>query len=165
MLRRTACTLTALLTTTGLALAGTTAADAAPARSLPAKAGGHYVGTEVPEQANGFDDIVYDFDVKAGAGKIKDFTISMNVVCSGFPLYTEYVVQPMNTMKVNPRTGKFRDVVTGTTDSGTSYSVAVAGTLRGRTVKNGTMSYDVGVCQRGTGDDGPEVWKAKRTGK
>lgn len=154
---------TALLVALPLGLtASGSSAQAAPAERRPAS--GHYVGTEVPEQPNGFDDIVFNFDVRTKGRRttIRKFTIAMNVVCSGYPLYTDYVVQPMHTMRVNPRTGRFRDVVRGTTDGGTTYRVAVAGILRGKKVKRGTMSYDVGVCQRGTGDDGPVRWVARK---
>ena len=68
----------------------------------------------------------------------------------------------MHDMRVHPRTGKFKDVVTGTTDGGTSYRVQVTGVLKGTTVRQGTMSYDVGICQRGNGDEGPLRWKATR---
>ncbi len=71
----------------------------------------------------------------------------------------------MNDMRVNQRTGRFSDVVTGSTDSGTPYRVKVTGVLKGTTVRQGTMSYDVGICQRGNGDEGPLRWKGKRVSK
>jgi hypothetical protein len=124
---------------------------------------GHYVGTETPEAPNGLDDIVFNFDVqkKHGRYRIRHFTMAMNVVCSGYPVYVEYVVQPMNTMKVSSRTGRFRDTVTGTTEGGTGYTVKVAGGLKGKRVVGGTMSYDVGICQRGDVDD-PMRWVARK---
>jgi hypothetical protein len=160
MLRRL---LPALLVVSALVVGSAGAPAEAKARK-PKISTGHYVGTETPEQPNGFDDIVYHFDVRKKRGKltVRNFTIAMNVVCSGFPLYTEYVVQPMHTMRVSSRTGRFRDTVRGTTEGGTAYTVKVAGTLKGKRVKGGTMSYDVGVCQRGTGDDGPQRWVARK---
>jgi hypothetical protein len=134
----------------------------AEARPRPKDPDGRYVGTEVPEQRLAFDDIVFDFKVKRNGRRITDFSIEMNVVCSGYPLYTEYVLQPMHDMTVGPRTGRFKDVVAGTTEGGTDYRVKVAGFLKGTQVRQGTLSYDVGICQRGTGDDGPVRWKARR---
>jgi hypothetical protein len=129
-------------------LVGSAAAPAEAGSHSSRYSSGHYVGTETPEQPNGFDDIVFTFDVrtKGGRVRIRNFTMAMNVVCSGYPLYTEYVVQPMNTMRVSKRSGRFHDTVSGTTEK----------------VKGGTMSYDVGICQRGTGDDGPVRWVARK---
>lgn len=143
----------------GLCLATTSPADAKP---RPKDPDGRYVGTEVPEQRLAFDDIVLTFQVKANGRRITDFLIEMNVVCSGYPLYTEYVVQPMNDMVVNRRTGRFKDVVSGATEGGTEYRVKVTGFLKGTQVRRGTLSYDVGICQRGTSDDGPVDWRAVR---
>ena len=149
-----------------LALAASALPGLAPSvQAAPKDPDGHYAGTETPEEANGLDDVVLTFDVKGNGRKIKDFTIAMNVVCSGYPLYVEYVVQPMDDMRVNPRTGRFRDVVEGATEGGTGYRVEVAGRLRGTKVRQGTMSYDVGICQRGTGDEGPVEWKGSRESK
>jgi hypothetical protein len=145
-------------------LVGSAAAPAEAGSHSSRYSSGHYVGTETPEQPNGFDDIVFTFDVrtKGGRVRIRNFTMAMNVVCSGYPLYTEYVVQPMNTMRVSKRSGRFHDTVSGTTENGSSYKVKVAGRLKGKKVKGGTMSYDVGICQRGTGDDGPVRWVARK---
>lgn len=159
MTRRILTTLTSLV----LALA-VLAPSGAEAKPKPKDPDGTYTGTEVPEEANGLDDIIFSFKVRKNGRKITDFTIAMNVVCSGYPIYVEYVVQPMHDMSVNRRNGRFKDVVTGKTDGGTTYRVKVAGVLRGTKVSKGTMSYDVGICQRGTGGD-PVQWKAKRTKK
>lgn len=143
----------------GLAVLAPASAEAQP---KPRDPDGTYTGTETPEEANGLDDIIFRFKVKKNGRRITDFTIAMNVVCSGFPVYVEYVVQPMHDMAVNRRNGRFKDVVTGKTDGGTTYRVKVTGVLRGTKVSQGTLSYDVGICQRG--DDGDPVrWKAKRT--
>lgn len=152
-------TAAALALTLGIGLAGP--ADARP-KPKPKNPDGRYVGTEVPEESNGLDDVIFEFKVKNRGRRITDFSIEMNVVCAGYPIYVEYVVQPMNDMRVNQRTGRFSDVVTGSTDSGTSYRVKVTGVLKGTTVRQGTMSYDVGICQRGNGDEGPLRWKATR---
>lgn len=167
MSRRPATLLTTALVALTLALTAVGPPAYAAKKPRAIATAGSYVGTETPEQPNGFDDIVYNFKVKTSGRKatIRSFTIAMNVVCSGFPLYTEYVVQPMNTMKVNARTGRFSDVVSGSTEDGTDYRVTVSGVLRGKKVTAGKMTYDVGVCQRGTGDDGPETWIARRTGR
>jgi hypothetical protein len=153
----------ALLVVMAVALSSVAAPAEAKAHK-PKFSTGHYVGTETPEQPNGFDDIVFNFDVKKQGKRvtIRRFTIAMNVVCSGYPVYTEYVVQPMHTMRVSSRTGRFHDTVTGTTEGGTGYTVKVAGRLKGKRVQNGTLSYDVGICQRGTGDDGPVRWVARK---
>ena len=153
----------ALLVVTTLAI-GSFAAPAEAKTHRPKYSAGHYVGTEAPEQPNGFDDIVFAFDVrtKGGTVRIRNFTMAMNVVCSGFPLYTEYVVQPMHTIRVSKKTGRFRDTVSGSTEDGTTYRVKVAGRLKGKKVTAATMSYDVGICQRGTGDDGPVRWTARK---
>lgn len=37
--------------------------------------------------------------------------MATTIVRSGFPPYTEHVGQPMNTMRVNTVTGRFRDDV------------------------------------------------------
>ena len=146
---------------------GSVGAPAEATARKPKISTGHYVGSENPEQPNGFDAIVFTFDVKKKRKRytVRNFTIAMNVVCSGLPLYTEYVVQPMHTMKVNSRNGRFRDTVKGTTDGGTTYTVKVSGRLSGKRVKSGSMSYDVGVCQRGTGDDGPVAWVGRKARK
>lgn len=155
--------LTVLLVVTTLVIGSGTAPAEAKARKVKISTG-HYVGTERPERPDAFDDIVYTFDVqkKGGRFRIRHFTIAMNVVCSGYPLYTEYVVQPMHTMRVSSRTGRFRDTVRGTTEDGTRYTVKVAGRLKGKKVSGGTMSYDVGVCQRGSSAGDPERWVARR---
>ena len=155
-----------LLVTTALALGSFGGPAEAKARKAKISTG-HFVGTETPEQPKDFDDIVFTFDVKKKRKRytVRGFTIAMNVVCSGYPLYTEYVVQPMHTMKVSSRTGRFRDTVRGTTDSGTTYTVKVSGRLSGKRVTSGTMSYDVGICQRGTGDDGPTRWVGRKARK
>jgi hypothetical protein len=158
-------TLLSLLSAACLVAGTTVAVSPASAKPRPANPKGHYVGTEVPEEANGLDDVIFEFDVRQQGRRITDFTIAMNVVCAGYPVYVEYVVQPMDDMRVNPRTGRFRDVVAGTTDGGTEYRVEVTGQLKGTQVKRGTMSYDVGICQRGNGDAGPVRWKAKRVSK
>ncbi|RLV50344.1 hypothetical protein D9V37_04645 [Nocardioides mangrovicus] len=145
--------------TLGLLAATPHAAEAAKPRHKVVA--GHYVGSETPEEPNGLDDIVFTFDVAKKGRVIKKFTIAMNVVCSGYPIYVEYVVQPMHAMRINPRTGRFHDVVRGTTDGGTGYEVAVSGRIKRSRVTQGTMYYDVGICQRGSRED-PMRWVAHR---
>lgn len=156
-----------LLASVALAAALAVGSVGAPAEAKthkPKPSAGHYEGTEAPEQPNGFDEIVFTFDVKKKRKRytVRNFTMAMNVVCSGYPISTEYVVQPMHTMKVSSRTGRFRDTVKGTTEGGTTYTVKVSGRLSGKRVTSGTMSYDVGICQRGTGDDGPVAWVGRK---
>ena len=68
----------------GLALGPTAPAEAKP---RPKDPDGRYIGTEVPEESNWLDDVIFEFKVKNRGRRITDFTIEMNVVCAGYPVY------------------------------------------------------------------------------
>lgn len=159
---RTARALLALPTALALTLSLHAPADAA---RKPKNPDGSYEGNEVPAPDNALDQVFISFDVKGKGRKVKDFVVTMNVVCTTYPLSVELITQPMGTMRIDPRTGKFRDLVQGTTDDGTEYRVEVTGRLKGRTVKQGTLSYDVGLCARGDDPGEPLRWEAQRTGR
>ena len=122
-------------------------------------------GREVPAADDIRDAVFISFVVVRDGRKVKKWVVTMNVVCTTYPLSVELISQPMNPMRVNARTGKIRDLVKGTTDDGTEYRVEVTGKLVGRKVKNGTLSYEVGLCQRGDDPGDPLRWKAARIGR
>ena len=159
---RPARALAALVTAAALALSLQAPADAKP---KPKDPDGSYEGNEVPAPDNALDQVFISFKVKGNGKKIKDFVVTMNVVCTTYPLSVELITQPMNPMKVNKRTGKFRDVVAGATDDGSEYRVEVTGRLKKTKVVDGTLSYEVGVCSRGNDPGDPMLWGASRTSK
>ena len=154
--------LAAALSALVLALVGSThvAATAAPQAKDP---DGSYDGGEVPPEDNAYDSVAISFDVSGNGRKIKRWTVIMNVVCVTYPVSVELIAQPMPTMKVD-RSGRFHKVFTHS-DDGTDARVEVSGKLVGRAVKDGTLSYDVGVCSRGDEPGDPIRWTAKRTGR
>ena len=145
-----------------LALSLQAPADAKP---RPKDPDGSYEGNAVPTPDAALDQIYVSFDVKGDGRKIKDFVVTMNVVCTTYPLSVEMVTQPMNPMKVDRKKGTFRDLVVGALDDGTEYRVEVTGRLKNRKVTQGTISYEVGVCQRGNDPGDPLRWGAERVGR
>jgi hypothetical protein len=124
---------------------------------------GSYEGGEVPPEDNAYDSVAVSFDVTADGGKIKHWLVMMNVVCVTYPVSVELISQPMPTMKVK-KNGRFHEVFTHTYD-GTGARIEVGGRLVGRTVKDGTLSYEVGVCARGDEPGKPIRWAGRRTGR
>jgi hypothetical protein len=159
---RTARALLALLTALALTLSLHAPADAA---RKPKSPDGSYEGNVVPAPDNALDQVFISFDVARKGRKVKNFVVTMNVICVSYPYNDiELVTQPMNDMRINER-GKFRDVVEGTTDDGSEYRIEVTGRLKGRAVKQGTLSYEAGVCVRGNTPGDPLQWEAQRTGR
>jgi len=146
-----------VLTTAAVA---TPAADAKP--KPKADPDGHYVGHETPVEQNALNTMVYELDVTGDGRKIKNLTVRFNAVCS-YPLGIQYVVQPVGTMKVDKRTGKFHYLLEQ--DSANDFEdirLEVSGRLKGTKVKDATFSYAVGYCSRGDAED-PMDWVAERT--
>lgn len=159
---RPARALVALLAVLALAVSLQAPADAKPRQKDP---DGSYEGNEVPAPEAPLDQVYISFDVKGDGRKIKDFVVTMNVVCTTYPLSVELISQPMNPMRVDTKKGTFRDLVVGATEDGTEYRVEVTGRLVGRKVTGGTLSYEVGVCQRGNDPGDPLRWGAARVGR
>lgn len=160
---RTARALLALLTALALTLSLHAPADAA---RKPKNPDGSYEGNVVPAPDNALDQVFISFDVARKGRKVKNFVVTMNVICVSYPYNdVELVTQPMNDMRINPRTGRFRDVVAGATDDGSDYRIEVTGKLKGRKVVQGTLSYEAGVCVRGNTPGDPLDWEAQRTGR
>ena len=145
-----------------LVLVGSThvAVTAAPPAKDP---DGSYDGGEVPPPDNVVDQVFISFKVTGDGRKIKRWIVTMNVVCVTYPVSVELISQPMPTMKVK-KNGRFHKVFTHTSD-GTDARIEVGGRLVGRTVKDGTLSYEVGVCSRGDEPGDPLRWTAKRTAR
>ncbi|GAA1536584.1 hypothetical protein [Nocardioides humi] len=131
-------------------------------RAKPKGPGGTYTGAETPTEPNPLDRLEIGFEVSKNGRKIKKWLVTMNVICG---LDVRLIAQSMPTMKVK-RNGRFHSVYAGTLD-GTDYRVEVGGKLvaKKRKVKQGTLSYEVGWCQRGNDAGNPLRWKAKRTGR
>jgi hypothetical protein len=138
----------------------TVASSAAPTRDPDGK----YDGGEVPPPDNVVDQVFISFDVAGNGRKIKRWVVTMNVVCVTYPVSVELISQPMPTMKVK-KNGRFHEVFTHTTDDGTEARIEVGGKLVGTKVKDGTLSYEVGVCSRGDEPGDPLRWTARRTGR
>lgn len=133
--------------------------------TVPAQAAsgpdGSYAGAEVPPEPNALDALDIRFKVAKDGRKVKSWLVTMNVICG---LDVRLISQSMPTMKIR-KNGRFHGLFTGTHDNGTEYRIEVGGKLvaKKRRVKDGTLSYQVGSCRRGTGD--PLRWAAKRTGR
>jgi hypothetical protein len=140
-------------------------ASAKPKPPKPSKSpDGHYVGHEVPVESNGLNKIVFEFDVAKNGRKIIEPTVRLNLVC-GYPLGIQYHVQPIDPMKVDPRTGKFHFLLEKDSPNDfEDYRVELSGRLKGTRVVQGTFSIEVGYCSRGDADD-PMRWAASRTSK
>jgi len=150
-----------------VALALLFSSSATPVRAAagPKGPGGTYAGAEVPPPDNPIDAVDISFKVSKNGRKIKNWLVTMNVICVSYPAYVELISQSMPTMKVK-RNGRFHGVFSGTTD-GTEFRVEVGGRLvaKKNKVTAGTLSYEVGVCQRGNDEGKPLRWTAKRTGR
>jgi hypothetical protein len=135
---------------------------AAPAAAKPVKdPDGKYSGEEVPPPDNAIDQVFITFKVTGDGRKIKNWIVTMNVVCVSYPVYVEAISQSMPTMKVK-KNGRFHKVFETTVD-GSEARIEVGGKLVGTKVKDGILSYEVGVCQRGNDPGDPMRWTAKRT--
>ena len=141
-----------------LTLVGSThvATSAAP----PKDPDGKYAGGEVPPPDNAIDQVFITFKVSNNGTKIKKWLVTMSVVCVTYPAYVEVITQSMPTMKVK-KNGRFHKVFETTVD-GSDARIEVGGRLVGTKVKDGILSYEVGVCQRGNDPGDPMHWIAKR---
>jgi len=128
----------------------------------PKNPDGSYEGGEVPPEDDAYNSVAISFDVTAKGRKIKHWQVVMNVVCVTYPVSVELIAQPMPTMKVK-KSGRFHEVFTAS-DDGTDARIEVSGKLVGRTVQDGTLSYEVGLCARGDEPGDPIRWTAERTG-
>lgn len=134
---------------------------------VPARAAsgpdGSYTAAEVPTEPNPLDRLDIRFKVAKNGRKVKSWLITMNVICG---LDVRLVQQTMPTMKVK-KNGRFGSVFAGTQDNGTTYRIEVEGKLvaKKRKVKDGTLSYQVGSCRRGTDPANPLRWAGSRTGR
>jgi hypothetical protein len=122
---------------------------------------GKYSGGEVPPPDNAIDRVFITFKVTGDGRKIKKWVVTMNVVCVSYPVYVETISQPMPTMRIK-KNGRFHKVFETTVD-GSEARIEVGGKLVGAKVKDGILSYEVGICQRGNDPGDPMRWKAKRT--
>ncbi|MBM0125434.1 hypothetical protein [Pimelobacter simplex] len=145
-----------------VALAVLLTSSPAPAQAAP-DPDGSYAAAEVPTEPNPLDRLDIRFKVAKDGRKVKGWLVTMNVVCG---LDVRLVQQTMPTMKVR-RNGRFASVFAGTQDNGTPYRIEVAGKLvaKKRKVTDGTLSYQVGTCRRGTDPTNPLRWTGKRTGR
>ncbi len=148
-----------------VALLCSSSATPVHAAAGPKGPGGTYAGAEVPAPDNPIDAVDISFKVSKNGRKIQNWLVTMNVICVSYPPYVQLISQSMPTMKVK-RNGRFHGVFAGTQD-GTEYHVEVGGRLvaKKNKVKAGTLSYEVGVCQRGNDAGDPLRWTAKRTGR
>lgn len=144
-----------------VALAVLFTASPAPAQAA-AGPDGSYTAGETPTEPNPLDRLDIRFKVAKNGRKVKGWLVTMNVVCG---LDVKLVQQTMPTMKVK-KNGRFSGVFAGTQDNGTSYHIEVGGKLiaKKRKVKDGTLSYEVGSCRRGTDPASPLRWAGRRTG-
>jgi hypothetical protein len=138
---------------------GHVATSAAPPRDPDGK----YDGGEVPPPDNAIDQVFITFKVSNNGTKIKKWLVTMSVVCVTYPVSVEVISQSMPTMKVK-KNGRFHKVFETTVD-GSDARIEVGGKLVGTKVKDGILSYEVGVCARGDEPDDPLRWTAKRTGR
>ncbi|MDQ6526785.1 hypothetical protein RB608_24395 [Nocardioides sp. LHD-245] len=145
-----------------IALLVTSSPAPVQAASAPKGPGGSYAGAETPTEPNPLDRLEIDFQVTKNGRKVKNWLVTMNVICG---LDVKLIAQSMPTMKVKPN-GRFHGLFEGVQD-GTAYRVEVGGKLvaKKRKVTQGTLAYKVGVCQRGTVAGNPLDWTAKRTGR
>lgn len=142
--------------------AGATGSSAAVAERAKTKdPDGTYRGAETPTEPNGLDRLQIKFKVAKNGRAIKKWIVTMNVICG---TDVRLIVQSMPTMKVK-RTGRFNRVYAGTLANGTEYRLQVTGKLlaKKRKVTQGTLSYKVGSCHRGTYT--PLRWAGKRVSR
>lgn len=117
-------------------------------------------GTNVGDLA--LDQVAVEFDVSGDGTRVKNWVVRMNAICVVFPgpVELQFVTQPMPAMKIK-RDGRFAKVFEREVE-GEPVRVEVSGRLKGTRVKQGTISYRVGVCYRG--EEEPIRWEAQRTG-
>ncbi|MBM7515056.1 hypothetical protein [Nocardioides nitrophenolicus] len=145
-----------------VALAVLFTASPTPAQAA-AEPDGSYTAAETPTEPNGLDRLEIRFQVAKNGRKVKGWLVTMNVVCG---LDVRLIQQTMPTMKVK-KSGRFGSVFAGTQPDGTTYRIEVGGKLvaKKRKVKDGTLSYQVGLCRRGTDPANPLRWAGRRTGR
>lgn len=169
-MRAIARALTVLLLALGLLLtasptpvhaAGTPGSVAVAERAKAKSPDGTYRGAETPTEPNPLDRLEIKFKVAKNGRVIKKWIVTMNVICG---LDVRLIAQSMPTMKVKEN-GRFNRVYAGTLANGTQYRLQATGKLvaKKRKVTQGTFSYKVGACQRGTST--PLRWAGKRVSR